>query len=116
MDAEAAAADASVRAVLLRVEEKLYESGALVTATGDSEAEVTLAFENVLVGKEQIFAMVVRVASGRAARIRRSRLQALSGDALRCYAMLQTGLPEEVRGALLDCAGPVVLLNGEMAR
>jgi hypothetical protein len=50
MDAKAAAANGSVRGALLRIEDKLYESGVLVTAMGDSEAEVTLAFEEVAVG------------------------------------------------------------------
>jgi len=112
MDAKEAAAHASVQAALLRIEDSLYASGALVTATGDSEAEVTLAFEDVLVGKDNIFALVVRVASKRAARLSRSRRQMLSDDVLRSYAMLQAELPEDVLEALLDCAGPVVLLNG----
>jgi len=116
MDAKAAAADESVRDALLRIEDKLYESGVLVTATGDSEAEVTLAFEEVAVGKRKVFAMVVRVVAGRTARTPRSRWQALRGYVLERYAMLQADFPEDVREALLDCPGPLVFVNGAMAR
>ena len=116
MDAKAAAADESVRDALLRIEDKLYESGVLVTATGDSEAEVTLAFEEVAVGKRKVFAMVVRVVTGRTARTPRSRWQTLWEYVLERYAMLQADFPEDVREALLDCAGPLVFVNGVMTR
>jgi hypothetical protein len=114
MDAKAAAANGSVREALLRIEDKLYESGVLVTATGDSEAEVTLAFEEVAVGKRKVFAMVVRVVTGRTARTSRSRWQMLREYVLERYAMLQADFPEDVREALLDCPGPLVFVNGAM--
>lgn len=116
MDAKQAATHASVQEGLLRIEDTLYASGAVVTATGDNEAGVTLAFENVLVGKDNLFALVVRIASERAASTSRSRWQRLSDEVLRRYAMLQAELPGDVREALLDCAGPVVLLNGARVR
>lgn len=116
MDAKAAAANESVRDALLRIEDKLYESGVLVTATDDSEAEVTLAFEEVALGKSKVFAMVVRVATGRTARTSRSRWQTLRGYVLERYGMLQADFPEDVREALLDCSGPLVFVNGAMTR
>jgi hypothetical protein len=116
MDVTAAAADESVRDALLGIEDKLYESGALVTATGDSEAEVTLAFEEVPVGKDKVFAMVVRVIARPTSRTSRSRWQTLREYVLERYAMLQADFPEDVREALLDCAGPFVFVNGSMTR
>jgi len=105
-----------VREALLRIEDKLYESGVLVTATDDSEAEVTLAFEEVALGRSKVFAMVVRVATGRTARTSRSRWQTLRGYVLERYVMLQADFPEDVREALLDCSGPLVFVNGAMTR
>lgn len=116
MDAKAAAANGSVREALLRIEDKLYESGVLVTATGDSEAEVTLAFEEVAVGEGTVFAMVVRIVTGRTARTSRSGWQKLREYVLERYAMLQADFPEDVREALLDCPGPLVCVNGAMTR
>lgn len=116
MDARAAAANGSVREALSSIEDKLYESGALVTATGDSEAEVTLAFEEVAIGKDKMFAMVVRVVARRTSRTPRSPWQTLREYVLERYAMLQADFPEDVREALLDCAGPLVFVNGAMTR
>lgn len=114
MDVKAAVANGSVCEALLRIEDRLYESGVLVTATGDSEAEVTLAFEEVTLGKSKVFAMAVRVVTGRTARTPRSRWQTLREYVLERYAMLQADFPEEVREALLDCRGPLVFVNGAM--
>lgn len=104
MDAKAAGANGSVREALLRIEDKLYESGVLVTATGDSEAEVTLAFEEVAVGKRKVLAMGVRAVTGRTARTSRSRWQMLREYVLERYAMLQADFPEDVRAQLVNRA------------
>ena len=45
MDFNEAAADASLQDVLCCIEDKLYETGALVTATGDPESDVSVLFE-----------------------------------------------------------------------
>lgn len=116
MDARTAATNEQVREALLRVEDKLYESGALVTATGDSESQVTVAFEDVAIGEAEVFAMVVRVMTNTRARISRSRWHALRGYVLERYAMLQADFPPDVREALLDCPGPLVLVNGAVMR
>jgi hypothetical protein len=116
MNPKEAAADESVREALLRIEDKLYESGVLVTATGDSEADVTLAFEGVAVDKAEVFALVVRVVTDRAARTSRQRWQAFREHVVERYAMLQADFPEDVREALLDCRGPLVFVNGTMTR
>lgn len=116
MDARTAATNEQVREALLRVEEKLYESGVLVTATGDSESEVTITFEDVAVGDVEVFAMAVRVMANTRARIPRSRWHVLRDYVLERYAMLQVDFPSDVREALLDCPGPLVLVNGAVMR
>jgi hypothetical protein len=116
MDPRAAATNEQVREALLRIEDKLYESGVLVTATGDSESEVTIAFEDAAVGEVEVLAMVVRVRVNTQARISRSRWHAVRDYVLERYVMLQADFSSDVREALLDCPGPLVLVNGAVMR
>jgi len=114
MNSKDAAVDASVQDALRCIEDKLYETGMLVTATGDSECDVTIAFDDVHIRKEKVFALVVRVATRRPARTSRPSWQAVRQYVLEKYSMLQAGLPEDVREPLLDCVGPIVFVNGAM--
>ncbi|OOG56185.1 hypothetical protein [Rhodanobacter sp. C03] len=114
MNSKEAAANASVREALRCIEDKLYETGMLVTATGDSECEVTIAFDDVDIGDAKVFALMVRVATRSRARTSRSCFQTVRQYVLERYSMLQVGLPEDVREPLLDCVGPIVFVNGAM--
>ena len=116
MDPSDAATDGSVREALLRIEGKLYESGVLVTTTGDSECAVTLAFEDAVVGTAKVFALVVHVTTVVSAHISRSRWRALQAYVVERYAMLQVEFPKDVREVLLECAGPFVCVNKVLIR
>lgn len=116
MTAGAAATDEAVVEMLQGIEDKLYESGALVTATGDPECDVTIAFRNVDVDGATLLALTVQLTTRRPVRVARSRWEPLLQEVSRRYASLQSELPEPVREPLLDCVGPVAILNGTMLR
>jgi hypothetical protein len=113
MDFKEAAANEAVVDILRCIEDKLYETGLLVTATDDSESDVTIAFEKIVVGGEEIQALVVSINANVPSTPRRF----LGWEPIRHYVMekysaLQDELLEDVREPLLDSLGPVVFLNG----
>lgn len=112
MDRMRAAADASVVEMLRAIEDKLYETGLLVTATGDPESDVTLAFEEVEVSGCTVFALTVQVGAPPDSDLARPGWSALRQYVAEKFSMLQSGLPEDVRELLLDGRGPLVVLNG----
>lgn len=107
-----AASDDRVVGVLRAIEDKLYESGVLASATGDREADVTIAFRQLSTQGKAIFALVVDVATSQPVRRTRSHWLPLQNYVLEKYASLQHGLPNAIRERLLDCPGPLLRLNG----
>lgn len=107
-----AAISESVVNVFHRIEDKLYESGMLVTATGDPESEVTIAFKEVVVGAKEIHALVIFVDANVPSTLRHLDWKAIRHYVIEKYSTLQDELPEDVRQPLLDSLGPVVFLNG----
>jgi hypothetical protein len=112
MNFGAAAFDESVVDVLRCIEDKLYETGMLVTATNDPESEVTIAFKKIVVGGEEICALVVSVNANLSSGLGRLDWASICRYVIEKYSTLQDDLPEEVREPLLDSLGPVVFLNG----
>ena len=115
MDFEQAAADEALRGMLLAIEDKLAETGALVTATGDPESEVSLRLLRLLrlrLRGRRVPALVVDVRSRARGAARR-----FEGGELHAYvtgkiARMMDDLPATVRETLLDAVGPVLRLNG----
>ncbi len=112
MNFSEAAADESALDVLRCIEDKLFETGALVAATGDPESEVSLRFETMRVGDEELPVLVIAVTSAVRGVGKRLSCDELRNDVLARYADLMSELPDDVREVLLDCRGPVVTLNG----
>jgi hypothetical protein len=112
MDFNEAAADASVQDLLCCIEDKPYETGALVTATGDPESDVSVLFETMVVDGNERPVFVIAITSAVRRVKRRLSCDELKNDVLAMYAHLQDELPADVREVLLDCAGPVVTING----
>lgn len=112
MNFSEAAADESVLDVLRCIEDKLFETGALVSATGDPESDVSLRFETMRVGGETLPVLVIAVTSAVRGVGKRLACDDLRNDVLARYADLLSDLPDDVREPLLDCRGPVVTLNG----
>ncbi|HET6804986.1 MAG TPA: hypothetical protein VFH59_06015 [Frateuria sp.] len=111
-DLTKAAASEAVTDVLRAIEDKLYESGLLVSATDDPEAEVTIAFRNVAVGGETVVALVIWVATGKPLDPAGPDWEPLRHYVLGKFASLQGALPGGLRERLLDCPGPLVFVNG----
>lgn len=112
MDFEQAAADEALRGMLLAIEDKLGETGALVTATGDPESEVSLRLVRLRLRGRRVPALVVDVRSRARGTARR-----FEGGELHAYvtgkiARMMDDLPATVRETLLDAVGPVLRLNG----
>jgi hypothetical protein len=107
-----AATNESVVDVLLRIEDKLYETGMLVTATNDSESEVAIAFKEIVIGGEEIHTLVISVDANVHSTSRCLDWEPIRHYVIEKYSTLQDELPEGVRGALLDSLGPLVFLNG----
>jgi hypothetical protein len=63
MNFSEAAANESVLDILRCIEDKLFETGALVSATGDPESDVSLRFETMRVGGETLPVLVIAVTS-----------------------------------------------------
>jgi hypothetical protein len=112
MNYREAAIDESAIGVLRSIEDKLYETGMLVTATNDPESEVTIAFKEIVIGGEEIHALVISVGANVPSTSGRLDWEAIRHYVIEKYSTLQDELPEGVREALLDSLGPVVFLNG----
>lgn len=63
-----------------------------------------------------LLALTVQLTTRQPARVARSGWEPLLQAVSRRYATLQPELPQPMREPLLDCAGPVVVLNGTMLR
>lgn len=116
MDILSAASHEQVVDMLHAIEDKLYETGVLVSATGDSEADATIAFREVRIQGKVVVALVVDVATGLPVRPTRSHWTPFRNYVLEKYATLQQALPTAIREGLLDCPGPLLRVNGRRLR
>jgi len=112
MDFNEAAADASLQDVLCCIEDKLYETGALVTATGDPESDVSVLFETMVVDGNERPVLVIAITFAARGVERRLSCDELKNYVLAMYAGLQDKLAVDVREVLIDSVGPVVTING----
>lgn len=113
MDFKEAAANEAVVDVLRCIEDKLYETGMLVTVTDDPESQVTIAFKVIVVRGEESPALVISVNANVSTSSCRLDWEGVRGYVINKFSTLQDELTEDVRELLLDCRGPVVFLNGE---
>ena len=114
MEFNSAASDRSVIDVLQSIENKLYESGFLVTVTGDSESDVTIDFEVVTVRSEQVPALVIAVAAAEGRGLDEADWEGLSDWVNDEYLRLRAQLRGEVLEALEKSCGQYVTLNGRV--
>lgn len=114
MNFSEAAASELVADVLRCIEDKLYETGALVTATGDSESDVSLRFETLVVNDAELPVLTIAINSSVPGVEQRLSCNELRNYVLALYANLQDELPSDVRELLVDSSGPVVTINGAM--
>lgn len=112
IDVMRAASDEQVVDLLLAIEDKLYETGLLVSVAGNPEADVTIAFRQVIVSGKTVVALVAEVATDQPYNSASSHWDPLRHFIVEKYASLQRALPGPVRERLLDCPGPLVLVNG----
>lgn len=112
IDALRAASDEQVIDLLRAIEDKVYETGLLVSATGNPEADVTIAFRQVIISEKTIVALVVQVTTDQPFESAGSQWAPLRHFVVEKYASLQYALPEPIRERLLDCPGPLVFVNG----
>lgn len=112
MNFSEAAADESALDVLRCIEDKLFTTGALVSATGDSESDVSLRFKTMRISGEELPVLLIAITSEVRGVEKRLSCDELRNYVLARYADMQGGLPSGVREALLDCRGPIVTING----
>jgi len=114
MDFSSAASDPSVLDLLRGIEDKLYERGVIVTVTGDSESDVTIAFKVLTVRSEQVPALVVAVTTVEAGGLGEIDWEGLSDYVNDEYLQLRWLLRREVSNALEGSCGQYVTLNGKV--
>lgn len=107
-----AASDEQVIDLLRAIENKLYETGLLASVTGNPEADVTIAFRQMAISGKAVVALVAEVATDQPFNATSSHWDPLRHFVVEKYASLQGVLPEPPRERLLDCPGPLVLVNG----
>jgi hypothetical protein len=94
------------------IEDKLYETGLLVAVTGNPGADVTIAFVQMIMGKKEVVALVAEVSTDQPFDTSSSHWDPLRHYVVEKYVSLQKALPEPLRERLLDCPGPLVVVNG----
>lgn len=111
MNFSEAAADASVIDALRSIEDKLYEHGDLVTATGDSECQVTIAFMAMTFRGEEVHALVIALTAHVEA-CGTADWEGLSDCVGGELEQARSSLRPDVLVALDDSCGQFVMLNG----
>lgn len=111
MNFSEAAADASVIDALRCIEDKLYERGDLITATGDSECQVTIAFMTITFRGEEVAALVIAL-TGHVEAGGSADWEALSDGVGGELLQARSSLRPDVLAALDDSCGQFVTLNG----
>lgn len=106
------ASDERVTDLLRAIEDKLYETGLLTSTTRNPEADVTIAFREVIVRGKAVVALVVDIATDQPFDARGLHWDPLRHYVLQKYAALQCALPEALRECLLNCPGPLLIVNG----
>lgn len=94
------------------IEEKLYERGFLVSAIGDSEAEVQIGYEMYEEDGEEGPYVVIRIVSEDVQYEDEEKFEEISDFVNEKLNDALDGMPEDLRNAAYDVYGQVVLLNG----
>jgi hypothetical protein len=114
MDFQEAARDGSVIDLLRRIEDKLHERGFLVTATGDTESDVTIAFKSIVDQGENVPALVIAITSNAPTASDDVDWESISDYVSEKYLDLRNELFEAVQRALEESCGQYVAFNGRI--
>lgn len=106
--------NSKVKVDLQAIEDKLRERGFLVKATGDSEADVTISYEEWGEGDEHGPYVVIGITSSSPKKkLNADRFEDISDYVNEKISDVAEQWPEDVGNALSDIFGQVVLLNGK---
>ncbi|MEO5831344.1 MAG: hypothetical protein ABIQ36_12340, partial [Rhodanobacter sp.] len=115
MNFEAAAKDESVIYLLRCMEDKLLQRGFLVSATGDSDCDVTISFKTVSHQGEYKPFLMIAIDTERSLRSRDADWSGICDYVIEMWFGSRTSLPSELQELLGDVYGPMVTVNGEAA-
>jgi len=106
--------DNEVDDILRGIEDKLYETGLLVTATGDPESDVTLRFAEHVIDGEEVQALEISICSESPDIHTRFSSDELSSYVLGKLSDFQADISNDSGESPLLMVTPVVLLNGKV--
>lgn len=107
-----AAAHEGVVDGLRSIEDKIFETGQLVTATGDAESDVTLRFLIADIGNGPAPYLIIDVTTGAAVDEESDAWVELSDYVYSKYLDLSGSLPRRTSSVLGETAGQLTRVNG----
>lgn len=109
-----AAKNDDVVEALQSIEDKLYERGFLVSATGDSECNVTIQFKTLSFNDEEGQYLVIAIDSEEPSKEDFDKFREILYYVVSQFSGLSVSLPKAVLKALEDRTGELVTLNGNV--
>lgn len=102
--------------LLHQIEDKILERGLLVSATRDSESDITLSFDAIPVRGSIVPCLIIDITTGRDVNEASATYRRLRDYVLEKYGELSASLPRSVVEALDDSLGPVLRVNHRSPR
>lgn len=116
MDFREAAQHEDVVDLLQRIEDKILERGLLVSATGDSEIDITISFNSIPVGGSIAPCLIIDITTTRNVDEASASYCRLRDYVLEKYGELSDSLPQDAFDALDGSFGPILRVNHESAK
>lgn len=111
MDFREAAKHEDVVDLLQQIEDKILERGLLVSATRDSESDITLSFDAIPVGGSIAPCLIIDITTSRDVNEAGAPYRRLRDYVLEKYGELSASLPRGVVDALDGSCGPILRVN-----
>jgi hypothetical protein len=104
----------SVREDIQLIEDKLYERGFLVSATGSQQAEVSISFGEWGEGDDRGLYWIIAITSDISKQVDDEKFEEISDYVSGKISDFSDEWPESVNNFIEDSFGQVVLLNGKL--
>ncbi|MBU6249068.1 MAG: hypothetical protein KGN77_15060 [Xanthomonadaceae bacterium] len=97
--------------LLHQIEDKILERGLLVSATRDSESDITLSFDAIPIRGSIVPCLIIDIITGRDVNEAGASYRRLRDYVLEKYGELSAGLPRGVADVLDGSSGPILRVN-----
>lgn len=97
--------------LLQQIEDKILERGLLVSATRDSESDITLSFDAIPVRGLIVPCLIIDITTGRDVNEASASYRRLRDYVLEKYGELSASLPRGVADVLDGSSGPILRVN-----